>query len=51
MTDIRKFIPVNFDLLGNPVNWIIVFLMIAIAGVGLALVIQHSTPSANEETE
>lgn len=40
---IKSFLPLNFQLLGNPVNWIIVFLMIALAGVGLALIAQSKT--------
>ena len=29
---------INLELLKNPVNWIIVFLMIAIAGLSLSLI-------------
>ncbi|MGC9293471.1 MAG: hypothetical protein ACP5EP_12260 [Acidobacteriaceae bacterium] len=25
---------VNFDIMKNPLNWVIVFLMLAIAGIG-----------------
>ncbi len=38
--DIKEYIPLNFELMKNPLNWIIVFLMIAIAGLGLAFVMQ-----------
>lgn len=36
---IKGYIPLNFDIIANPVNWAIVILMIAIAGLGLAIVI------------
>lgn len=46
LTKVKALLPLNWALLGNPVNWIIVFLMVAIAGAGLALVI---TPTAQTE--
>ncbi len=46
---IKDMIPVNFALLGNPVNWVIVFLMIAIAGVGLAIILKPDALSTTEE--
>lgn len=39
---IKKYIPINFEIASNPVNWIIVILMIAVAGVGLAAIIKYS---------
>lgn len=38
LTKIKDALPLNWALLGNPVNWIIVFLMIAIAGAGIAFI-------------
>lgn len=38
LNKVAGYIPLNFQLLANPVNWIIVFLMLALAGVGLALI-------------
>lgn len=35
--DIKSKIPLNFELAANPVNWIIVALMVAIAGLALSL--------------
>lgn len=32
-----KYIPLDFELMLNPVNWVIVWLMIAIAAAGFAL--------------
>jgi len=31
-------IPINWNLISNPVNWVIVILMISIAGLGIAAV-------------
>lgn len=31
-------LPINWTLIKNPVNWIIVFLMVAIAGAGIAVI-------------
>lgn len=39
-----SYIPINWELAKNPANWIIVFLMVALASAGLALII--STISA-----
>ncbi len=33
-----RFIPLNFALMANPVNWLIVTLMVLVAGAGFALV-------------
>lgn len=41
-----KYIPLNFGIMANPVNWVIVVLMVAIAGMGLAVI--FTTP-ANED--
>jgi hypothetical protein len=38
LSDIKDKMPLNFELAGNPVNWVIVFLMIAIAGLALSLI-------------
>lgn len=35
---IKKYTPVNWELVGNPINWAIVILMIAIAGLALAYI-------------
>lgn len=34
---IRAYTPLNFELMANPVNWVIVVLMVAIAGLALSL--------------
>lgn len=34
----EKYIPLNLDLMLNPFNWVIIVLMLAIAGIGLAFV-------------
>lgn len=47
---IKAWVPLNFALISNPANWIIVFLMVAIAGVGIAFITQ-STDTPTEENE
>ena len=43
MEKIKTFIPLNFELMANPVNWIIVTLMVLLAGIALAHIFS-STP-------
>jgi hypothetical protein len=35
---VKAYTPINFELAGNPVNWVIVFLMVLFAGLALSLV-------------
>lgn len=35
---IKSWTPLNFELAGNPVNWVIVVLMVAIAGLAVSLI-------------
>lgn len=46
---VKGFLPLNFELLKNPVNWIIVFLMLALAGVGLALIARSTNENETGE--
>lgn len=34
-----NFIPLNFALMANPVNWLVVALMLAIGGFGMSLIV------------
>lgn len=45
---IKSVVPVNWDLMANPVNWIIIFLMVAIAGYGLAFITSFAVTSTGE---
>lgn len=45
---LKNKIPLNWALLANPVNWVIVYVMIALAIAGLAF-INLTPPAANEE--
>lgn len=36
-----SWVPLNFELMKNPVNWVILFLMVAIAGIGIGYVASH----------
>lgn len=39
-------LPLNFELMGNPVNWVIVTLMVTLSTMGVALIFT----SAKKET-
>lgn len=43
METLKKYLPLNFALLSNPINWAIVFLMVVMAGVALALIFKPTT--------
>ena len=43
--DIKDKIPLNLELMGNPINWVIIILMVAIAGLALHLIFK--TPTVN----
>lgn len=44
---IKGFVPLNFDLMANPVNWIIVTMMVLLAGMALAFVMKSTQLSAD----
>jgi len=35
--EIRDYVPLNTELMANPVNWVIILLMVFIAGLALSL--------------
>lgn len=37
---IKDYAPINYDLASNWINWVIVFLMVAIAGLAISLIFQ-----------
>jgi hypothetical protein len=39
-------VPINWGLIGNPWNWLIIVLMVWIAGLALALIFHQSTATA-----
>lgn len=39
----KSFIPLNFEIIGNPINWIIIIMMLLIVGFGLHMIL----PSLN----
>lgn len=47
MEALKKYIPLNWELLANPINWVIIFLMIAIFSLGIAY-LHNSTPDEEE---
>jgi hypothetical protein len=38
LENVKGFVPLNFGLLANPYNWIVISLMIAIGGLALGLI-------------
>lgn len=44
---LKGSIPINWTLVANPVNWVIVYLMIALSIAGLAFIV--TTPPASTE--
>lgn len=50
MIDPRAYIPLNWGMMSNGYNWIILIMMVAIAGMGLALVFPTAvaTPGAQK---
>jgi predicted membrane channel-forming protein YqfA (hemolysin III family) len=42
MDKIKSYIPLNFDLMANPINWVIITLMVLIAGFGVAYIFSAS---------
>lgn len=49
LESVKNAIPLNWGLLRNPVNWVIVFLMVAVAGAAIA-VIFSATGAEKEES-
>lgn len=41
----KDYIPVNWALIGNPYNWVVVTLMVMVAGLALSLLF----PAAQED--
>lgn len=46
---VKNAIPVNWDLLRNPVNWIIVFLMVAVAGAAIAVIFSATGATKDDD--
>lgn len=45
---IKSYLPINFELAGNPVNWVIVLLMVALAGIAISLVFHPTDVSTGD---
>jgi len=41
-----SFVPINWELVGNPFNWIIVTLMIVLVGLFLAVIFPQTAQEA-----
>jgi hypothetical protein len=42
---IKAALPINWELAANPINWIYILLMIAIAGAAIAFVLPSAPPT------
>lgn len=49
MENLKKYIPLNFALMMNPVNWLIVALIVVLGGVALASIIPSTNAFQAEE--
>ncbi len=47
MDSVAKYIPINFAIIGSPVNWVTVTLMVWLAGLMLAFIAQHLHPNVS----
>lgn len=45
-----KFIPINWELIRNPYNWLVIGLMVAILGLGLHLVFSSASLPTSDGT-
>lgn len=48
METVKKWLPLNFDLMSNPVNWAVIFLMITFAIFAVSVVFPKTTISTEE---
>lgn len=48
MDKLKELLPLNFNLMANPVNWVTIALMIAIAGVGIVIIFPQLTDAIED---
>ena len=49
LDSIKKYIPLNLPMMANPVNWLIVALIVALGGVAIAAIfIPNASPAQDE---
>lgn len=52
MSDFLEKLPINWPMIANPYNWIVIFLMISIVGVGATWIMDARNPKpATDETK
>lgn len=49
LAKLKAALPLNWEIIGNPVNWVVVILMLAFAGVALALIVPFNPDTTAEE--
>lgn len=48
MEAIKTALPLNWELIGNPINWVVIVLMIVIAGAALTFIFPSAAPILDE---
>jgi hypothetical protein len=43
-----KYVPLNFELMSHPLNWLIIGLMVMLATLGLSLVFPAAQPHSQQ---
>lgn len=46
-----KYFPINFELIKNPYNWVVIVLMIVIAGLALHLIFAPASQPTADGTQ
>ena len=46
-----KWVPINFDLIKNPYNWVVIVLMVVIAGLALHLIFAPTADMTTDGTQ
>lgn len=51
MEKLKGMLPINWELAGNPVNWVILWLMLTIGGAAIVAVLgpRHSITNQSDE--
>lgn len=49
LDNLKKYLPLNFDLMANPINWIVILVMVLIAVLAISLVFNSSNTMENAD--
>lgn len=48
LKELGDMLPLNYELIRNPWNWVILILMVALAGAAVALILPNTAPQIQE---